>query len=45
MANIDGRQVMLRYELKQGQKLAIVRPPVAPVPVVPIGGDAPEKTF
>jgi hypothetical protein len=44
MANIDGRQVMLRYELKQGQKLAIVRPPVAPVPVVPIG-DAPEKTF
>lgn len=32
LAEVDGQQVMLRYQLKQGQKLAIVRPPQVGVP-------------
>jgi hypothetical protein len=31
MAEVDGRPVLLRYTLKQGQRLAIVRPGEAPV--------------
>lgn len=36
LAEVDGRKVLLRYELKQGQKLAIVRPAGEPggVPTV-----------
>jgi hypothetical protein len=31
MAEIDGKPVLLRYALKQGQRLAVVRPGEAPV--------------
>jgi hypothetical protein len=44
LAEVDGKQELLRYELKQGHKLAIMRPsptaPAAPIPVVVVG---PEK--
>jgi hypothetical protein len=41
LAEVDGRQVILRYELKQGQKLAIVHPGAAPQ-VIPTAAKAPK---
>ena len=30
LAEVDGKTVVLRYALKQGQRLAVVRPPTTP---------------